>query len=182
MTATVTKRNGNLLTIELTIELGGSIRRRQRLDLAMVLSILYIDEAGWKVGKKHCYTWVFGTFADVYYRCGVGRGKDELEEVIGKVFAGTGVSDNYGAYDSIFTKHQLCWAHLLRKAIELMLRYPANSNCKRQDYLATDDTDKTRMSSKISNESVGQKNVLFPMQTIRENPCNPWQKIISFTV
>ena len=31
-------------------------------------------------------------------------------------------------------------------------------------------------------ESVGQKNVLFPIQIIRENPCNPWQKIISFTV
>ena len=73
----------------------------------------------------------FGTFADVYYRCGVGRGKDEMEEVIGKMFAGTGVSDNYGAYDSIFTKHQLCWAHLLRKAIELMLRYPANKSYRR---------------------------------------------------
>jgi len=93
-----------------------------------VASILYIDETGWKVGKKHCYTWVFGTFADVYYKVGVGRGKEVLEEVIGKMFAGTGVSDNYGAYASIFTKHQLCWAHLLRKAIELMLRYPTNKS------------------------------------------------------
>jgi hypothetical protein len=82
-----------------------------------VASILYIDETGWKIGRKHCYTWVFGTFADVYYKVGVGRGKDVLEDVIGKMFAGTGVSDNYGAYNSIFTKHQLCWAHFLRKAI-----------------------------------------------------------------
>jgi len=95
-----------------------------------VASILYIDETGWKVGKKHCYTWVFGTFADVYYRCGVGRGKDELTKVLGEQFAGTGVSDDYAAYDSIFTKHQLCWAHFLRKAIELMLRYPANKSYK----------------------------------------------------
>ena len=35
------------------------------------------------------------------------------------------------------------------------------SNCKRQDYLATDDTDKTRMPSKIANESVGQKTFCF---------------------
>jgi hypothetical protein len=91
-----------------------------------VASILYIDETGWKIGKRHCYTWVFGTFADVYYKVGVGRGKDEMENVIGKMFAGTGVSDNYGAYNTIFTKHQLCWAHFLRKAIELMLRYPTN--------------------------------------------------------
>jgi hypothetical protein len=96
-----------------------------------VASILYIDETGWKVGKKHCYTWVFGTFADVYYRCGVGRGKDVLTEVLGEKFGGTGVSDDYAAYDSIFSKHQLCWAHFLRKAIELMLRYPENKSYRR---------------------------------------------------
>jgi len=63
-----------------------------------------------------------------------------------------------------------------------MLSISNTSNCKRQDCLATDDTDKIRMPSKISNKSVGQKNDPFPMQIIRENPCNPWQKIISFTV
>lgn len=96
-----------------------------------VASILYIDETGWKVGKKHCYTWVFGTFADVYYRVGVGRGKDVLTEVLGEKFDGTGVSDDYGAYDSVFSKHQLCWAHFLRKAIELMLRYPKEKSYRR---------------------------------------------------
>ena len=89
-----------------------------------VASILYIDETAWKLGKKACYTWVFGTFADVYYRCGVGRGKDVLTEVLGEKFGGTGVTDDYAGYDSIFTQHQLCWAHFLRKAIELMLRNP----------------------------------------------------------
>lgn len=87
-------------------------------------SILYIDETAWKLGKKACYTWVFGTFAEVYYRCGVGRGKNVLEETLGEKFHGTGVSDDYASYDSIFTQHQLCWAHFLRKAIELMLRNP----------------------------------------------------------
>jgi hypothetical protein len=89
-----------------------------------IASILYVDETGWKLGKKACYTWVFGTISDVYYRCGVGRGKDVLSEVLGDKFAGTGVTDDYAAYDSIFTRHQLCWAHFLRKAIELMLRNP----------------------------------------------------------
>ena len=93
----------------------------ERIALA---SILYVDETAWKLGKKSCYTWLFGTFADVYYRCGVGRGKDVLTEVLGEKFAGTGVTDDYAAYDSIFTRHQLCWAHFLRKAIELMLRNP----------------------------------------------------------
>ena len=96
-----------------------------------VASIIYIDETGWKVGKKNCYTWVFGTFADVYYRCGAGRGKDILTEVLGEKFAGTGVTDDYGAYDSAFSKHQLCWAHFLRKAIELMLRYPKEKSYRK---------------------------------------------------
>lgn len=95
-----------------------------------VASILYIDETAWKLGKKACYTWVFGTFADVYYRCGVGRGKDVLTEVLGEKFGGTGVTDDYAGYDSVFSRHQLCWAHFLRKAIELMLRNPTEKKYK----------------------------------------------------
>ena len=95
-----------------------------------IASILYIDETAWKLGKKACYTWVFGTFADVYYRCGVGRGKDVLHEVLGEKFGGTGVTDDYAGYDTIFTRHQLCWAHFLRKAIELMLRNPTEKKYK----------------------------------------------------
>jgi hypothetical protein len=45
--------------------------------------------------------------------------------------AGIGVSDDYAAYDSAFTEHQLCWAHPLRKALELMLRNPGNQEYKR---------------------------------------------------
>jgi len=96
-------------------------------DLAAIIaasSILYIDETGWKIGKKHCYTWVFNTAREVFYKVGVGRGKDILEEILGKKFAGTGVSDDYAVYDDIFERHQLCWSHPLRKAIELSLRYP----------------------------------------------------------
>ena len=34
------------------------------------------------------------------------------------------MSDDYAAYKSLFNQHQLCWAHLLRKAIKLMLQQP----------------------------------------------------------
>jgi hypothetical protein len=44
--------------------------------------------------------------------------------VLGEKFGGTGVTDDYAGYDSVFSRHQLCWAHFLRKAIELMLRNP----------------------------------------------------------
>jgi transposase len=89
-------------------------------------AVLYIDETGWKVGKRSCYTWIFSTLSTVLYKCGVGRGKAVLSEVLGEQFEGIGVTDDYSAYQSQFSQHQLCWAHFLRKAIALSLRNPGN--------------------------------------------------------
>lgn len=86
--------------------------------------VIYVDETGWQVGKEACYTWVFSTPLHVLFRCGVGRGKAEAQAILGEQFGGIGVSDDYGAYKYLFSEHQLCWAHLLRKAIKLMLQYP----------------------------------------------------------
>ena len=65
----------------------------------------------------------------VLFRCGVGRGKAKAQKIIGEKFRGIGVTDDYGAYKYLFNKHQLCCAHLLRKAIKLMLQHP-----DRQEY------------------------------------------------
>jgi len=93
-------------------------------ELIALSMVVYIDETGWKVGKRSCYTWAFSTAMHVLFRCGVGRGKAEAEKVIGQFFAGVGVTDDYAAYKSLFNKHQLCWAHLIRKAIKLALMHP----------------------------------------------------------
>ena len=66
----------------------------------------------------------------VLFRCGVSRGKAEAQAVVGEQFAGIGVSDDYGVYQSLFTEHQLCWAHLLRKTIKLMLQHPEQTAYK----------------------------------------------------
>ena len=95
-------------------------------ELIALSMIVYIDETGWKVGKRSCYTWAFSTAMHVFFRCGVGRGKAEAEKVLGRLFAGVGVTDDYAAYKSLFNKHQLCWAHLIRKAIKLALMHPEN--------------------------------------------------------
>jgi hypothetical protein len=86
--------------------------------------IVYIDETGWKVGDKSCYTWVFSTSMHVLYRCGVSRKKTEATDVLGESFGGIGVTDDYAAYRDMFSQHQLCWAHLIRKAIKLALQNP----------------------------------------------------------
>ena len=93
-------------------------------ELIALQMIVYIDETGWKVGKKSCYTWVFSTSMQVLFRCGVSRKKEEAIAVLGNSFAGIGVTDDYAAYKSLFSQHQLCWAHLIRKAIKLALQHP----------------------------------------------------------
>ena len=86
--------------------------------------VVYVDETGWQVGKQACYTWAFSTAMHVLFRCGVSRGKAEAQAVLGEEFDWIGVSDDYAAYKYLFNEHQLCWAHLLRKAIKLMLQHP----------------------------------------------------------
>lgn len=93
-------------------------------ELLALQMIVYIDETGWKVGSKACYTWVFSTSMHILYRCGVSRKKTEATDILGEHFAGTGVTDDYAAYKSMFSQHQLCWAHLIRKAIKLALKNP----------------------------------------------------------
>ena len=93
-------------------------------ELIALQTIVYIDETGWKVGDKSCYTWIFSTSMQVLFRCGVSRKKTEATDVLGESFAGIGVTDDYVAYKNMFTEHQLCWAHLIRKAIKLMLQNP----------------------------------------------------------
>lgn len=95
-------------------------------ELIALSLIVYVDETGWKVGKRSCYTWAFSTPLYVLFRCGVGRGKDQAEKILGRKFTGVGVTDDYNAYKDMFTRHQLCWAHLIRKAIKLALRHPEN--------------------------------------------------------
>lgn len=96
-------------------------------ELIALSMIVYLDETAWKVGKHPCYSWAFSTALYVLFRCGVGRGRTEAEEVLGKFFAGIGVTDDYSTYKNLFTQHQLCWAHLLRKAIKLALQNPQDT-------------------------------------------------------
>ena len=100
-------------------------------ELIALSMIVYIDETAWKVGRQACYSWAFSTALYVLFRCGVGRGRDQAEAVLGKFFAGIGVTDDYATYKNLFSQHQLCWAHLLRKAIKLALQNPQDRHYAR---------------------------------------------------
>lgn len=93
-------------------------------ELIALQLVVYIDETGWRIGKKSCYTWVFSSSMYVLFRCGVSRKQSEATAILSESFSGIGVTDDYVAYKNMFTQHQLCWAHLIRKAIKLMLQNP----------------------------------------------------------
>ncbi len=92
--------------------------------------VVYIDETGWRINSDSCYTWAFSSAMHMLFRCGVGRGKAEATAVLGEHFEGIGVTDDYGAYRAMFLDHQLCWAHLLRKAIKLRLQQSSEATYK----------------------------------------------------
>lgn len=93
--------------------------------LIFLSMVVYMDETGWKVGKKNCYTWIFTTMLHTVFLYGESRKEEVLEKILPwKEFRGIGVSDCLKIYENRFSKSQKCWAHFLRKAIKLMLLYP----------------------------------------------------------
>src|SRR3954468_12899737 len=90
-------------------------------------TVVYIDETGWKLSAANCYAWVFTTLTHTVLLYGRGRDHSVPEEILPEDFGGIGVSDDYAVYRDRFGRGQKCWAHLLRKAIALMLAHPEDS-------------------------------------------------------
>jgi hypothetical protein len=62
-------------------------------QLVAVAAVLYIDETGWKVGKRACYTWIFTTLSHVVFLCGKGRGGEVLDGILPKGCAAKRIND-----------------------------------------------------------------------------------------
>jgi hypothetical protein len=79
---------------------------------------VHLDETGWKlfIDGDRSYSWVMsGTESkESVFLVGESRGKGNANALLGENFDGFVVSDDYGAYRTL-RKHQLCWAHLMRK-------------------------------------------------------------------
>lgn len=80
----------------------------------------HMDESRYDVRGETRYVWNMtgGTSNDTVYRVGVSRGKGIAEELRGDS-EGVLVSDDYGAYRTLTSNHQLCYAHLVRKFRDL---------------------------------------------------------------
>ena len=84
--------------------------------------VIHLDETSWKlfISGDTSYSWVMsgGESKENVFLVGESRGRGNMEHLLGENFNGFVVSDDYGAYRKL-DRHQLCWAHLIRKFRDL---------------------------------------------------------------
>jgi transposase len=82
---------------------------------ALSAAVLFADETGWRVGGKTNWLWCFTTRDVTYYMIDRSRGSPALMKFFSEEFAGTLVSDFWGAYNAVACAlRQTCLVHLLR--------------------------------------------------------------------
>ena len=93
--------------------------RREALESA----VLHGDETGWRVDGKTHWLWCFGNSTCTYYMIDRSRGSPALVKFFTTEFAGTLVTDFWGAYNAVAcADRQMCLVHLLRE-LEQTLKY-----------------------------------------------------------
>ena len=90
--------------------------------------VVNADETGRKVDGKASWAWVFLSAASVLYLAARGRGREVIEEVLGKDFTGKLGCDGWKPYNFIKIL-QRCWAHLLRESDTLAQRGRSKAAC-----------------------------------------------------
>jgi transposase len=83
---------------------------------ALHSAVLHADESGWRVDGKTRWLWCFTTRNLTYYMINRSRGSPALMKFFIEEFAGTLVSDFWGAYNAVVCAlRQTCLVHLLRE-------------------------------------------------------------------
>lgn len=82
---------------------------------ALRSAVLHADETGWRVMGKTYWLWCFAGADLTYFMIDRCRGSPALRKFFTEEFAGTLVSDFWGAYNKVLcADRQLCLVHLLR--------------------------------------------------------------------
>ena len=83
---------------------------------ALRSAVLHADESGWRVNGKTHWLWCFTTKNITFYMIDRSRGSPALKKFFIEEFAGTLVTDFWGAYNAVVCAlRQTCLAHLLRE-------------------------------------------------------------------
>lgn len=92
----------------------------------VMAAVVYTDETSWRVGRLNTSLWAFTSQLHCVMLFGCRKDRQTLESILpSEKFAGTLVSDDAAVYQQGY-QGQKCWAHLLRKAIKLVVIDPAN--------------------------------------------------------
>jgi transposase len=149
-------------------------------ELMAWATVVYIDETGWKLSAANCYAWVFTTLTHTVLLYGRGRDHSVLEEILPEDFGGIGVSDDYAVYRDRFGRGQKCWAHLLRKAIALMLAHPENSQYRQFfEHLLAVFRDGKRFQHDGRLGPTGRQRRVVELEGRVERLCSRWQEELS---
>jgi transposase len=149
-------------------------------ELMAWATVIYIDETGWKVSVENCYAWVFTTLTHTVLLYGRGRDSSVLDEVLPADFDGIGVSDDYAVYRDRFGRGQKCWAHLLRKAIALMLAHPENTRYRQFfEQLLALFRDGKRFQHDGRLGAAGRERRVHELEERLERLCSCWQDELS---
>lgn len=83
---------------------------------ARASAVLHADETGWRVDGKTCWLWCFTNTKLTYYMIDRCRGSPALKKFLTESFAGTLITDFWGAYNRIAAAcRQVCLTHLFRE-------------------------------------------------------------------
>lgn len=114
--------------LQLKITEGGLVQMWYRLQVilfawyeqireeALHSALLHGDETGWRTDGKTNWLWCFGNRMLTYYMIDRSRGSPALTKFFVEEFAGTLVTDFWGAYNAVeCAARQTCLVHLLRE-------------------------------------------------------------------
>lgn len=85
------------------------------LEQARESDYLHSDETSWYMGSPKSWLWVFTNRGQTLYKVAESRGREVLQEVIGKNYQGTLVSDCLVVYDGVNQSQQKCYSHHLKE-------------------------------------------------------------------
>ena len=76
--------------------------------------VVHSDETSWYVGSPKYWLWVFANSSATAYHVSASRGRKVIEDMLGKDYAGTLVSDCLSIYDDVNDRQQKCYSHHLK--------------------------------------------------------------------
>ena len=115
---------GELVEILHTVARQGRERVQELRATLRTSPVVHADETTWREDGENGYFWSFSTPQVCYMQYSASRSGQMVDDVLGKPFYGTLVTDFYAGYNRHEGVHQRCWVHLLRDIHALKEAYP----------------------------------------------------------